>query len=426
MDRRKLLPQRWRELGITAKFASAFGLLLALIMLVSLTSYLALSAVRRQTEAAIVTSMEIQRLVLEMDAGLQRARQLERDLFLRWPSVGFSQALETYAQRHDEQIARVMALSASLQQLIAESDVSDALRESEVSLNFYLSAADRYAATFDEALELAADLATDETGAQARLAQRSERLYDTLQPAGDLDLMVLYREMQSFEKDYLVTRQRPNMQSAFNVAGLLREEISRSPILDGDERAQALDHLDDYLAVAEEILLLDVEILHKLNEFELQAEAVDPISEELIALASAEMQRARDQITRTSRLATLLLVVAVLAAVALAIVIGLALNNSITRNVVKLTGTAGELQGGNLNIRAQIDSADELGQLADSFNAMASYINVLVDTLEQRVEERTADLTESNVQLERANEELAREIGERMRAEQERERLLIA
>jgi len=419
MNRWKPLLQRWRELGITAKFASAFGLLLALIVLVSLTSYAALTAVRRQTEAAIVTSMEIQHLVLEMDAGLQRARGLERDLFLRWPAVGFSQALETYAQRHDEQIARVMALSTSLQQLISESDVSDALRESEVSLNFYLSAADRYAATFDEASELVTQLASDETGAQARLARNSELLRDTLQQADDPALMVLYREMQSFEKDYLVTRQRPYMQSAFNVAELLREAISRSPGFDGDEGAQALAYLDDYLAVAEEILLLDVEIRHKLNEFDLQAEAVDPISEELIALANAETQRAREQIARTSRLATTLLAVAVLAAVALAGVIALALHNSITRNVVKLTQTASELRGGNLEVRAKINSADELGQLADSFNAMAARINALVDTLEQKVEERTADLTRANVQLQQ-------EISERMRAEAERERLLVA
>jgi signal transduction histidine kinase/DNA-binding response OmpR family regulator/HAMP domain-containing protein len=425
MNKWKPLTQRWRELGITAKFSSAFGLLLALIVLVSLTSYLALTAVRRQTEAAIVTSMEIQRLVLEMDAGLQRARQLERDLFLRWPMVGFSQALDTYPRRHDEQIGRVMALSAHLQQLISESDVSDALRESKVSLNFYLSAADRYAATFDEAIELVIELATDETGAQARLAQNSELLRDTLQQADEPGLMILYREMQAFEKDYLVTRQRPYMQSAFNMAGLLREAILISSELEGGEQSQALAYLDEYLAVADEILLLDVEIGRKLNEFDLQAEAIDPISEELIALANAETQRAREQIARTSRFAATLLAGAVLAAVALAGVIGLALNNSITRNVVKLTKAAGELRGGNLEIRAQVDSADELGQLAGSFNAMAARINALVDTLEQRVEERTADLTEANVQLQRANEALAREIAERMRAEEERERLLV-
>ncbi|UCC64863.1 MAG: adenylate cyclase, partial [Anaerolineae bacterium] len=221
-------PRRWRDLGITAKFTAAFGLLLALIVLVSLTSYLALTAVRRQTEAAIVTSMEIQRLVLEMDAGLQHARQLERDLFLRWPAVGFSEALDTYAGRHDEQIGRVMALSASLQQLISESDVSEALRDSEVSLNFYLSAADRYATTFDEAVKLVALLATDGAGAQARLTQDSELLREALQRAGDPSLMGQYREMQAFEKDYLLTRQRPYMQSAFNVAGLLQQAIATS------------------------------------------------------------------------------------------------------------------------------------------------------------------------------------------------------
>jgi len=419
MNRWISLPQRWRELGITAKFASAFGLLLALIVLVSLTSYAALTAVRRQTEAAILTSMEIQRLVLEMDAGLQRARRLERDLFLRWPAVGFSQALEAYSRKHDEEIAQVMALSARLQGLISESDVSDALRDSQVSLNFYLSAADRYAATFDEAIELVTELATDETGAQARLARHSELLREALERAGDTGLMVLYREMQSFEKDYLVTRQRPYMQSAFNVAGLLREAIGGSPGLDEEERARALAHLDGYLAVADEILLLDVEIGHKLNEFDLQAEAVDPISKELIALANTETLRARDRIARTSQLATTLLIVAVLAAVALAGIIALALNNSITRNVVKLTQTASELRGGNLEIRAQIDSADELGQLADSFNAMAARLKVLVNTLEQKVQERTADLTKANVQLEA-------EIIERMRAEEERERLLVA
>ncbi len=412
-------PRRWRELGITAKFTAAFGLLLALMVFVSLTSYLALTAVRRQTEAAILTSTEVQRLVLEMDAGLQHARQLERDLFLRWPAVGFSQALDSYAGRHDEQIGRVMALSASLQQLIAESDVSEALRESEVSLNFYLSAADRYASTFDEAVKLVAQLASEETGAQARLAQRSDLVREALQRAGDSDLMLLYREMQAFEKDYLVTRQRPYMQSAFNEAAVLREAISATSNLTADERAQAVADLDEYLLVASEILSLDVEISHKLNEFDLQAEAVDPISQQLIALANDETQHAREQITRTNRWATTLLVMAVLAAVALVGVIGLALNKSITRNVVALTRTASELRGGNLEVRAEIDSVDELGQLADSFNAMAGRINRLVSTLEQRVEERTADLTRANVQLQQ-------EIRDRERAEAEQERLLAA
>ena len=169
----KTIPRRWRELSITTKFTSAFGLLLALIVLVAITSYVALIIVRRRTEAAILTSTEIQRLVLAMDGGLQEARRLERDFFLRYPTVGFSEARQTYARQAEEQISQVVTLSAELQQLISESDVSRALHESDVNLNLYLSASSRYAATFEEAVELVAQLAAAETGLQARLAQES-------------------------------------------------------------------------------------------------------------------------------------------------------------------------------------------------------------------------------------------------------------
>lgn len=399
MKRWNPVSQRWRELGITGKFISAFAALLALIMLVALTGYMALTAVRRQTEAAIVTSMEIQRLVLEMDAGLQRARRLERDFFLRWPSIGFSEARETYAEGNSEQITKIVVLSARLQQLISGSDVSDALRESDVNLIFYLSAADRYADTFNEAIELVAKLAAAETGSQARLAQTSRLLHDTLQLANDPAMIVLYREMQSFEKDYLVTRQRPYMQSAFNVGRSLRETINLAPGLDVDQRTQALSYLDDYESLAEEIIRLDVRIQSKFNEFDLQAEATDPISEELIMLANDEVQRARDQIVQTSRSATALLVVAVLAALLLAGVIALVLNNSVTRNVIKLTKAAAALQAGNLEAQAYIDSADELGQLSDSFNAMADRLRSLISNLQDQVAQRTAQLESRVKQL---------------------------
>jgi methyl-accepting chemotaxis protein len=385
MNRQNLFSQRWRTLSITSKFTLGFGALLALMMLVNLAGYIALKVVQSKTETAILTSTEIQRLVLQMDAGLQRARRLERDFFLRWPTVGFAEARQIYAQGNNEQIAEVVNLSAQLQQLIAQSDVSEALRQSNVNLNLYLSAADRYATAFNEAVDLVAELAAANTGAQARLAQNSASLQETLQLANDPALMNLYREMQSFEKDYLITRQRPNMQLAFNVAPTLREAIDNSAGLNASQREQALASLEAYLATANEVLQLDVDIRSKFNEFDLQAEAVDPISDQLTTLASDEVQQARAEIASTGQLATTLLVGAVLAAVALAGIIAWVLNKSITRNVLRLTEAAVELQGGNLAVQAQVDSADELGQLADSFNSMATRIKTLVGDLEGQV-----------------------------------------
>ena len=74
---------------------------------------------------------------------------------------------------------------------------------------------------------------------------------------------------------------------------------------------------------------------------------------------------------------------------------------------------AGEISRGNLD--ASIDtvkSSDEIGQLASSFNEMASQLKTAYGGLEQRVKERTEE-------LEGTKKELEQEIAERMRTEGE-------
>ena len=395
MTRWQPLTRRWRKLSINAKFTLAFAILLVVIVLMAVTGFLALNAVRRQTEAAIVTSMEIQHLALEMDSELQQARRLEKEFFLRWPTEGFTVARQMYADDHSRRIAQVIDSSAELQDLIKEANVSDSLRERGTQLATYKPLVTLYATSFNNAVELVAELAQSNTGKLARLEKNSILLRDTLQSANDPNLMAQYRQMQSFEKEYLLTRQRPKIQSAFNVAFLLQMAIEKSPGLDAGQRLQAQTQLAAYETVARELLDTDNQIHTLRNGFDLLATSVDPISSELIAQANQEVQRAREQIVLTSTLATGLLIVAVALAMVLAIIIALLLNKSITRNVVKLTVAAIQLEHGNLDVRAEVDSADELGRLADTFNAMAARINNLVSELEDKALTAQTQLVEA-------------------------------
>jgi hypothetical protein len=68
--------RKWRSLSVTTKFGAAFATFLSLIIIVAFISFLSLTVVRRQVQDSIVASMEIQRLVLQMDATLQHARLL--------------------------------------------------------------------------------------------------------------------------------------------------------------------------------------------------------------------------------------------------------------------------------------------------------------------------------------------------------------
>lgn len=421
----KTLIRYWRNLSITSKFALAFGELLALMLLVVITSYAALSVVQDQAKLAILASTQIQPLVLEMDRDLQKARSLQRDFLLQYSNIGFEAARQKYVPEVIQRISHVVSLTKQLKRHISGLEVNKALQNMRVNLNLYLSAAERYAQTFEELVKLLTILSDEKTGLETRLAWNSKQLFEILQESNDHDAIALFHEMQSHEKDFLLKRQRPFMHSAFNVASELRKKIKRSPILKVTKKNQAFAYLAAYESSAEEMLTVNTKIRSKYIDFELQAQAVNPVSAKLTALVKSEAERSRIRINRVSMWATIILVFIGLIGVFLAVGTARLLKSSITHNVVKLTHVASELQAGNLTIPVDIDSVDEIGHLATSFAAMRdaiqekitalhtenlerkraeAEIRTLNEELEERVRQRTEELKEAKEQAEAANQ----------------------
>ena len=90
-------------------------------------------------------------------------------------------------------------------------------------------------------------------------------------------------------------------------------------------------------------------------------------------------------------------------AVALGIFFGYVTGNVLTESIIKLTKSAKDFASGNLNEHIELNTRDEINDLANTFNGMADDIRELVSSLEQRVEDRTADLATRSKELETAN-----------------------
>jgi PAS domain S-box-containing protein len=379
-------------MSITGKFSLGIGLLLSLIVMVAATGFLSIGFVR-DAQQSIQVSREIQRLVLEMDRGMEKARRLHADFFLQYPQVGLAKAHEQYAQHSVRQIAQVIDDSNTLRSLIAKSKVSEAFRKSHVDLNLYLSSAKRFADTSIQSVELVTELAAPERGLEAQL----DSFFDALKTETyeTESLMHLYGRMKSFAQDYMITRKRFLMQSAFNAAFSLREEVARANALGAPQKEKINILLDQCIATAEKILDTDVAIKSKFNDFALQSEAADKVSATLVRLAKEEVDQGRARITRAHMTAIVIIAVITIAGLIVAVSIAAILNNSITRRVVKLTASAEELRKGNLDVFAGEDGMDELSRLARTFNVMSARIRELIDNLELKVEQRTAELAES-------------------------------
>lgn len=391
MDLKNKLSQTFRTGSITFRFSLGVGLLVALIVTVALTGYLSIFHIRH-AENAIRTSTDIRQMVLEMDRGMERARRLHADFFLQYPAVGLSAAHELYAQPSVRQIAKVITISRSLKNLLARSAVSAPLRESRVDLNLYLSSAKRFADTSIQSVELVTELAAPERGLEALLNAHMGAL-QTQVSAGPLENT--FHHLHSHVQNYLISRKRFLMQSAFNKAFEMSAAMARDPRFSDEKRRDIETLLDRMKATAIKIMAVDVAIKSKFNDFALQAKAVEPVSTALIQLSNAEVRSARARIEKALNTAMVIMAVISLAGLALATWIARFLSRSITRRIVRLTNAANELQQGRLDVFEQEQGSDELSQLARTFNLMAARIKGLIHNLERKVEQRTAELAES-------------------------------
>jgi signal transduction histidine kinase/DNA-binding NarL/FixJ family response regulator len=76
----------------------------------------------------------------------------------------------------------------------------------------------------------------------------------------------------------------------------------------------------------------------------------------------------------------------------------------ITNPLIQMVQTAQQIAAGDLSQRAQVQSTDEVGHLALSFNQMVDNLAEAQQTLENRVEERTTELQTANQELMQAKD----------------------
>lgn len=94
-----------------------------------------------------------------------------------------------------------------------------------------------------------------------------------------------------------------------------------------------------------------------------------------------------------------------------ALIVSLFVGQIITRPVKRLTNIVEQIASGNLTARASVDTQDEVGLLAGTFNLMAEQLNTTLQGLEVKVAERTSELeiiSQSNAQRAAQFESIAR------------------
>jgi GAF domain-containing protein/HAMP domain-containing protein len=109
----------------------------------------------------------------------------------------------------------------------------------------------------------------------------------------------------------------------------------------------------------------------------------------------------RNEINSQVQIAIRNATVILLALLAGAILVSLGLGQLIAAPILRLTQTANQILEGDLAAQAEITTRDEIGTLAQAFNAMTARLRATFEGLEKNIEDRTAQLAEANANNER-------------------------
>jgi len=120
----------------------------------------------------------------------------------------------------------------------------------------------------------------------------------------------------------------------------------------------------------------------------------------LIEGEKQEFQHAAEQTRAQIKNAHYVLISTILIVILIALVTGFIISRSITKPILKLNDSAQHIAQGNLEHKTNIDSSDEIGELADSFEHMKHELKVYHDHMEDLVKQRTSALESSNQELE--------------------------
>jgi methyl-accepting chemotaxis protein len=300
-------------------------------------------------------------VAVDMERTLLEARRREKDFLLRDGDNQYKEIVEKEGQAFLKASAELRALSlrmgrdSSDQRELSLTEVDDGMKE-------YLSA-------FAKGVEAFHEHGLADTGAQGRMRKAAHELEGVVEELGRPEILVHLLQMRRSEKDFLLRGDTKYHDLAVSMAGKLDTALADLHA-DADYKRHARELLRQYTDELSTIVATSGRLAAAKAQMHAAHTAMEPILREL-SLRGARTSAGllvEVQSVREHALTTLFGAFAIVLLVGMGVVTWV--SRQISQGVSVLIEGTDRVASGDLTKPVLIDSSDELGALADSFNRM--------------------------------------------------------
>lgn len=371
---------RFASLRITIKFGLSSGLLMIVVLAEMGIGYWALNSLWR-ADLVIQENAETQRLVMTMGRNWEATHRLQQTFFLNSREEDAEEVYRVYALASANKLNEVIRDGAMLKRRLSAPNAPPEIRQQTPQLDLILSTASQYATALDAATRYELRLMATGSGLHHQRMQLSDELLTILaQSAEPTTLKSIFYEMHFFEETNRRSMETTERLSRLARYDQLRVEIENSS-LSAAQKTTAADTLLAYQQIMTAIDQTEGALSEARSTLDQLGEAIDPTLIELMGTVNTEMGRARVEFAQTRQNAIGWLAMVAVTGATIALGVAILLHYSVTRQVTRLTDVANRMREGDLSVRAQPETTDEVGQLALTFNAMAAQLNTTIERM---------------------------------------------
>jgi putative methionine-R-sulfoxide reductase with GAF domain len=377
----------WANLPLSRKLLIAFGVLFILAIIIAGVALRGLNQVQKYYEENLVQGVEVQKLTGYISSDLYQARHSEKNFILHWQEEGYDTAYANYVVSHQQNMAEMqehIELLSTFGPVAALHGTTQA--EYETNLAALSQNTDNYEKNFNAIIEDLRERGENEnTGMAGALKEAAQVLEARIYYHTGLERMsIALLQLRRSEKDYLLRQDQVNVENVHTYATQLKVQITENDQLSAEQKPELRAMVDAYLAAFDAIVAQDLKIAAITEEMNTAANAVEPLATKLQDLsekmATDDTEIARANATQTFTISIVTMVVVL----GLAIFFAIGIAQQLTRPIIQLTKTAGEIASGNFDMKAEVASKDEIGTLAQTFNFMTAQLSQAFEDVRRR------------------------------------------
>ena len=380
----------WGGLSLSRKMLIAFGSLFLLAILIAAITLSGANRTEQAYDEALAQGVEVRSLSDKLTISLLQARRAEKNFLLRWQSEGFDTAYSNYIPLFAQEVASVRNdigdltlfakdATASSTSAITQAQYNEDINSLTLNLNTYVQ-------SFNTLVDAYRRRGYDEnTGYEGEIRAAAKNIESNISGQLGLEqLEITFLQIRRNEKDYLLRGDQEYIDNIDKLVTQLKVQVAISERLKPDTKAETLSQIDVYITTFNALVELDKDIALLNDNLITSARAVEPLAAKFEQLGEQLAIENIDKARQNSAQTITISFVAVLVVLGMSILLSIVLSRQIAQPISQLTMTARQISEGNFDVLAKVSSADEIGTLAETFNAMTLRLQQAFEDVRRR------------------------------------------